>query len=129
MNTIVGIFVLAATLYTLPHDIHWLPLTGKNVPAGAHYALLRGNSDDKCGSLVRNRFPNGFVFPWHVNRVPAIYTVLEGTLVIGFDRQHAKSKERALPAGSVMQGLATEPHYGRAIGQTTFDVYVPCGRF
>ena len=55
-----------------------------------------------------------------------IYTVLQGTLVIGFDEHQARSRERALPAASVMQGLATEPHYGRAIGETIFDVYVPC---
>jgi hypothetical protein len=25
-----------------------------------------------------------------------------------------------------MQGLKTEPHYGRAIGETIFDVFEPC---
>ncbi len=77
---------------------------------------------------MRNTFPNGYLFPWHVNHVDAIYIVQSGTLIIGFDKHHSTANERALPAGSVMQGLATEPHYGRAVGQTTFDVYIPRSR-
>lgn len=88
-------------------------IDGKGIPAGCH---------------VRNRFPNGYVFPYHVNNVAAIYTVLSGTLVIGFEKNHSRAHERVLPAGSVLQGLATEPHYGRAIGETIFDVYIPCRR-
>jgi hypothetical protein len=79
-----------------------------------------------CDVLYRYRFPDGFVYPWHVNNEYDIYTVLEGTLVIGFATRHAPSAERPLPAGSVMQGLKTEPHYGRAIGETIFDVFEPC---
>ena len=121
----------AATQYTLPQDIHWIPITGAGVPPGAFEAVLRGKPSrpparDKCDELFRIKFPNGFVYPWHVNGTYDIYTVLSGTLVIGFDKHHATSAERVLPAGSVMQGLQTEPHYGRAIGETIFDVYEPC---
>lgn len=114
------------TVYTLPQNVHWLPLTGPGVPRGGSYAMLRGKSDGACDSLMRIRFPDGYVFPWHVNHGAGIYIVQSGTLVIGFDKNHSRAKERALPAGSVMQGLATEPHYGRAIGDTVFDVYIPC---
>jgi hypothetical protein len=62
-----------------------------------------------------------------VNNQYSISTILQGTLVIGFDKHHLASGERMMPAGSVVQGLATEPHYGRAIGETIFDVYIPCG--
>ncbi len=116
------------TLYTFPQNMHWVALTGKGVPHGAYYAQLRGKDQDSCDTLVRNKFPNGFVYPWHVNNVAAIYTVLSGTLVIGFDKNHSRTKERSLPAGSVMQGLATEPHYGRAVGETIFDVYILCAK-
>ena len=116
-----------ATLYTLPKDVHWIADTTKGVPPGSSYAVLRGKSTDKCGDLVRVKFPDGFVYPWHVNRGYGIYTVLKGTLIIGFDKHHRKSAERALPEGSVVQGLHTEPHYGRAVGETIFDVYSPCG--
>lgn len=116
----------AQTIYTLPQNMHWVPITGKGVPPGASYAQLRGKTEDSCDGLVRNKFPNGFVYPWHVNNVSAIYTVLSGTLVIGFDKNHSPAKERSLPAGTVLQGLATEPHYGRAVGDTIFDVYIPC---
>ena len=116
----------ASTTYTLPAQIHWVPETGKGVPPGAYHALLRGKDGDKCGQLYRRRWPNGFVYPWHANGVYGIYTVLQGTLVVQFDKQHPKSGERVLTAGSVMQGLTNEPHYTRAIGETVFDVYVPC---
>ena len=121
----------AETIYTLPRDIHWIPITGKGVPPGAFEAILRGKASrpparDQCDQLFRIKFPNGFVYPWHVNGTYDLYTVLSGTLVIGFDKNHVKSAERALPAGSVMQGLQTEPHYGRAVGETIFDVYRPC---
>jgi hypothetical protein len=120
------------TTYTLPQDVHWIPLVGEGlrggvrVPQGAFYAYLRGKETDKCGQLVRIKFPDGFVYPWHVNHEYDIYTILAGTLVIGFDEHHAPAAERALPADSIVQGLATEPHYGRAVGETIFDVYDPC---
>ena len=119
--------VLAATTYVLPQDVHWKPDTTNGAPPGAYYALLRGKESDKCGQLYRERFPDGYVYPWHVNNIAGIYTVLKGTLVTGFDKHHAMSAERTLPAGAVMVGLASEPHYGRAIGETIFDFYQPCG--
>ncbi|MBV8067259.1 MAG: hypothetical protein JO113_04720 [Candidatus Eremiobacteraeota bacterium] len=136
MSAFVTTLVLAITLYTLPHDVHWMPVTGKGVPSGATYAIVAGKAHPPphksgairgmCDVLFRYRFPDGFVYPWHVNNEYDIYTVLKGTLVIGFDKSHAASAERALPAGSVMQGLKTEPHYGRAVGETIFDVFEPC---
>ena len=116
----------AQTTYTLPNDVHWIPDTTKGVTPGSYYAYLLGKATDKCGWLVRTKFPDGFVYPWHTNHEYDVYTVLQGTLVIGFDKDRAKSAERMLPAGSVMEGLATEPHYGRAIGETIFDAYRPC---
>jgi len=114
------------TVYTVPSDIHWLPLTGKGIPVGATYAVLRGKESDSCDWATMNKFPDGFVFPMHVNHAYLLFTIVEGTLVIGFDKGHLKSSERVLPAGSFMQGLATEPHYGRAIGETIFEIYAPC---
>jgi len=137
-SAIVTTLLLASTLYTFPQDVHWMPVTGKGVPRGATYAILAGKTLSRppslkngairgvCDSLYRYRFPNGFVYPWHVNNEYDIYTVLKGTLVIGFDKNHARSAERALPAGTVMEGLKTEPHYGRAVGETIFDVFEPC---
>jgi hypothetical protein len=115
-----------ATTYILPQDVHWIPLTGKGVPPGGFRANLRGTEDDTCGQLISRRFADGYTYPWHVNGVYGIYIILKGTLVLGFDKNHAKSGEKSLPAGSVLQGLESEPHYGRAIGETIFDVYVPC---
>jgi hypothetical protein len=115
------------TTYILPKHVHWIADTVKGVPLGDFYAVLRGKYSDKCDQIIRVKFPNGFVYPWHTNdNFDAIYTVIEGTLVIGFDKHHAKSAEWVLPTGSVMQGLGSEPHYGRAIGETIFDVYFPC---
>lgn len=137
MSTVIATVVLASTLYTLPQDVQWMPVTGKGVPSGATYAIVAGKAPSHpslqrsairgmCDVLFRYRFPDGFVYPWHVNNEYDIYIVLKGTLVIGLDKSHARSAERALPAGSVLQGLETEPHYGRAIGETVFDVFEPC---
>ncbi len=98
----------------------------KGVRPGAFEAYLRGKASDKCGQIERDKFPDGFVYPWHVNGISGIFTILKGTLVIGFNKHHLTSAEKTLPAGSVMQGLATEPHYGRAVGETIFDVYLLC---
>ena len=114
------------TQYTLPTEIHWLEVKGQGVPRGSFYAYLRGKESDKCGQVFRIRFPDRYVYPWHVNNRYGVYTVLQGTLVIGFDKHHLASAERTLPAGSVLQGLTTEPHYGRAIGETIFEAYMPC---
>ena len=117
--------VASRTTYTLPNQIQWKPDTGKGT--GSFYAMIRGKNSDVCDNLVRVKFPAGFVYPWHTNHnIYSIYTILQGTLAIGFDKHHARSAERLLPAGSVMQGLRSEPHYGRAIGLTIFDVYTPC---
>jgi hypothetical protein len=115
----------ATTVYTLPQDIHWLRDPAGSGPVGAYYAYVRGEAGDKCDWATMEKFPDGFVFPWHVNHGYYLYTVIKGTLVIGFDKDHRTSGERPLPAGSFMQGL-TEPHYGRAIGETIFEVYAPC---
>jgi quercetin dioxygenase-like cupin family protein len=118
--------LVALTTYVIPANIHWIPITGRGVAPGGTYAVLRGNETDKCGQIYRMKFPNGYVYPWHVNNMSGIYTVLKGTLVIGFEKNHAKSAERVLPAGSIIEGLATEPHYGRAIGDVAFDFYQLC---
>lgn len=110
------------TIYTAPKDIKWLPDLEK--PPGAFFAILRPERD-RCGGLRIQRFPNGYEFPMHVNKVYLIFTIVRGTLVLGFDGHHLRSAERAFPAGSVVQGLVTEPHYGRAIGETIFEVYGP----
>jgi hypothetical protein len=121
-----GTVLAGGTQFTLPSAIRWIAGATNGVPRGWSYAYLRGKATDPCGQLFRVRFPDGFVYPYHVNNEYAIVTILQGTLVLGFDRHHAASEERALPAGSVIQGLATEPHYGRAIGETIFEVYKPC---
>jgi len=117
------------TTYTLPSNLHWRSVTPKGSSSSYLAAVIRGKYDDACDNIIRVKFPNGYVYPWHTNgNTYAIYTILQGTLVIGFDKKHAGSAERALPAGSVMQGLGSEPHYGRAVGETIFDVYTPCRR-
>jgi quercetin dioxygenase-like cupin family protein len=115
------------TTYTLPSSLRWVTITPKGETSSYQYAMIRGRYTDACDNIIRTKFPAGFVYPWHTNEgFYAIFTVLQGTLVIGFDKNHGKSGERVLPAGSVVQGLASEPHYGRAIGETIFDVYTPC---
>ena len=117
------------TTYTLPSTLHWVTETPKGGTSSFQYAMIRGKYTDACDNIIRTKFSDGFVYPWHTNdNVYAIYTVLQGTLVIGFDKNREKSAERVLPAGSVMQGLGSEPHYGRAVGETIFDVYTPCRR-
>ena len=116
----------AKTSYTLLKNVRWLPITGNGVPRGASYAYLRGKESDACGWVVINKFPDKFVYPMHINHEYYLFTILSGTMVIGFDQRHRKSAERVLPAGSFIQGLAMEPHYGRAIGETVFEIYSPC---
>ncbi|HTA39924.1 MAG TPA: hypothetical protein VK760_12650 [Candidatus Acidoferrales bacterium] len=116
----------AQTIYTVPQDIHWLPDPDKAGSSGAYYAYVRGKAGDACDWATMEKFPDGFVYPMHVNHAYLLFTVIKGTLVIGFDKDRASAGERALPAGSFMQGLAAEPHYGRAIGETIFEIYAPC---
>ncbi|HEX8807321.1 MAG TPA: hypothetical protein VF741_10235 [Candidatus Aquilonibacter sp.] len=121
-------FLLAATVYTLPSDIHWIRGTSPGDSGSFYYAYLRGKPTDKCDTLQLIKLSDGYQAHWHVNNVPGIYTILQGTLVIGFDKQHKKSAERAFPTGSVIQGLATEPHYGHALGEVIFSAYTPCAK-
>lgn len=128
----VGTFASASsgpTVYTLPSDIAWQqPPAGSNVGPGVKIAFLRGTAGGQCDALFLWKFPNGQGMGWHVNGGDYIFTILKGTLVVGFDRHHAKSAERAFPAGSVIQGLQSEPHYGRAVGETIFEGYKVCGK-
>jgi hypothetical protein len=128
MNFIFAVLALALapTTYAMPQNLHWISDTGNGVPPGASHAILRGKENARCGQLIRRKFVDKFVYPWHVNGIYGIYTVIQGTLVVGFDKHHNPSAEKVLPVGAVMQGLTSEPHYGRAIGDTIFDVYVPC---
>ncbi|HEY2475916.1 MAG TPA: hypothetical protein VGI19_14095 [Candidatus Cybelea sp.] len=116
----------SGTQYTVPENIEWMAVMTKGVHGRYFYVYLRGAAGDKCGQLMRIKFPDGFVYPWHVNDMYGIYTILQGILILGFDKHHLRSAERSLPAGSVVQGLTTEPHYGRAVGETIFDAYLPC---
>ena len=114
------------TTHVSSQTLHWTQDTYNGKKIAAQVAMVSGKDSDKCGQIYRRKFPNGFEYPWHVNGVGANFEILQGTLVIGYDKKHDPKKELALPAGSTMQGLATEPHYGRAIGETIFDAYVPC---
>jgi len=114
------------TIYTTPDQVQWQEDKGTGVPPGSFFAILHGKESDACGQVYLVKFPDGFVYPWHVNNAAGYYTVLKGTLVIGLDQNHLKTAERNLPAGSFMEGLATEPHYGRAIGETIFQFVSPC---
>ncbi len=119
--------LLAATIYTLPSDIHWTKATDDGLNNPYYSAYLRGKASDKCGQLMILKLPSSYRAPWHTNHFYAIYTILKGTLILGFAKNHDTSAERPFPAGSVIQGLATEPHYGVPVGETIFTVYFPCG--
>lgn len=114
------------TVYTLPQQVDWKPGIGKGLPTGSFEAVLRGKPSDNCGKVFLIKFPDRFFYPWHVNHYYALYAILKGTLVIGFNKKHLRSAERALPAGSFVQGVATKPHYARAIGETIFQIVAPC---
>lgn len=103
------------TIITLPRDVIWIRDTSKNDPHGSYYAYLRD-------------FPTVTSIPCTLTTHIWLFTILSGTLVLGFDPQHRKLGERFLPAGTIMQGRAEEPHYGRAIGETIFEIYAPCLR-
>jgi hypothetical protein len=80
-----------ATTYTFPTGLHWVAVTPKGGSSSYHYAMIRGKYADACDNIVRHKFPGAFVYPWHSNDdIYSIYTVLQGTLVIGFDKNHAK---------------------------------------
>jgi hypothetical protein len=51
------------TTYTLPQEVHWIRDTEKGIARGNYYAVLRGKYEDKCDNIIRNKFPDGFVFP------------------------------------------------------------------
>ena len=50
----------AATRYTLPQDVRWIPYTKKGVPAGAYYAYIRGKPSDKFGESFALEFRDGY---------------------------------------------------------------------
>jgi quercetin dioxygenase-like cupin family protein len=95
-----------------PSEIDW-----KDQPAlspGAKHAVLLGDPSRPGAYLFRLRVPPGHRVMPHSHPEDRVYTVLEGTLYIGFGPGFESSELMELPEGSVVSVPAGTPHFQSA---------------
>ncbi len=91
-----------------PDEMKWEPVAA---PRGAESAVLVGSRTAPGPYTVRVRFPANFVHQPHTHPDARIYTVISGTLHVGFGERLEEAKLKALPPGSFWTEPANVAHF------------------
>jgi quercetin dioxygenase-like cupin family protein len=98
-----GVVMLAAD------EIRLQPST--TPPAGAAFAALVGSRTRPGFWVERVRFPANFTHQPHSHPDDRTYTVLSGTLYLGFGERVDEARLKAMPPGSFWTEPANIPHF------------------
>ncbi len=91
-----------------PNQMRWEPLPA---PAGAEIANLIGSRAQPGFYLQRVRYPANFINQPHSHPENRTYTVISGTIYIGFGDIYDASKLKKMPAGSFWTEPANMNHF------------------
>ena len=83
---------------------------------GAKYSLLLGNLSQPGMYVFRLRAPAGHRIMPHHHPDERVYTVLSGTLRLGFGHQYSEARMDEYPEGSVVVVRADRHHFQTAKG-------------
>ena len=93
----------------LPADIKWA--ANPAIPAGGQTAVLLGDPRKAGPYVVRTKFPANYKMMSHTHPDDRTYTVISGTLSLGFGDKFEGAKLKSYPAGSVFTVPANAPHF------------------
>src|SRR3954463_4164564 len=98
----------AGAVMLTPGEMKWEP---SPVPPGSEITTLAGSRAQPGGYVVRVRFPANFVHQPHTHPDARTYTVISGTLYVGFGEQLDEARLKALPPGSFWTEPANVAHF------------------
>ena len=104
-----------------PEDIKWGPAPAA-LPAGASFAVLSGDPTKAGPFTIRAKLPDGYTVPLHWHPSDEHVTVLQGTLLIAYEKGKDLAKQ-SLPAGSFMRMPKEMRHFAWAKGETIIQVH------
>lgn len=96
-----------ATMLT-PSELPWKPAPA---PAGAQIAVLVGGRTQPGFYVERVQFPANFIHYPHAHPDNRTYTVISGTLYVGFGDTFDQAKLKTLPPGSFWTEPANANHF------------------
>lgn len=91
-----------------PAELHWKPM---RAPVGGESADLVGGRMQSGFYVERVRYPAHFINDPHSHPEDRTYTVISGTLYVGFGDTLSQSALKALPPGSFWSEPAGVNHY------------------
>ena len=98
----------AGAVMLTPGDMKWGP---SPVPPGSEITTLAGSRAQPGPYVVRVRFPANFVHQPHTHPDARAYTVISGTLYVGFGERLDEARLKALPPGSFWTEPANVAHF------------------
>jgi len=98
----------AGAVMLAPGDMKWEP---SPVPPGSEITTLAGSRAQPGPYVVRVRFPANFVHQPHTHPDARTYTVISGTLYVGFGERLDEARLKALPPGSFWTEPANVAHF------------------
>ena len=91
-----------------PSELKWKPVIWPN---GLEIAYLIGSRSRPGPFVERIKFPPNFTHYPHFHSDDRTYTVIAGTIYVGYGRKLDSAKLKALPTGSFHTEPAGMPHY------------------
>ena len=98
----------AGAVMLTPAELKWQPLPA---PAGAKFSDLVGGRTQPGFYVERVQFPAQFTHYPHSHPEARTYTVISGTLYVGFGDKFEQAKLKALPPGSFWTEPANVNHF------------------
>jgi len=100
-----------------PSELTWKPLPA---PVGAQISELVSGRTQPGFYVERVQFPADFIHYPHAHPDNRTYTVISGTLYVGFGDKFAEAKLKALPPGSFWTEPANVNHFAMTKGEPVF---------
>jgi quercetin dioxygenase-like cupin family protein len=107
----------AGAVVLTPSELKWKPLPA---PLGAQISELVGSRTQPGFWVERVQFPANFIHYPHSHPDNRTYTVISGTLYVGFGDKFDPAKLKALPPGSFWTEPANVNHFLTTKGEPVF---------
>ena len=98
----------AGAVMLTPSELQWKPGAA---PVGAQFSELVGSRTQPGFYVERVQFPANFIHYPHAHPDNRTYTVISGTLYVGFGDKFEQAKLKALPPGSFWTEPANINHF------------------
>jgi quercetin dioxygenase-like cupin family protein len=92
-------------------------------PAGAEFAVLKGDPSKAEPFVVRLRFPDGYKIAPHTHPTAENVRVVSGTFLAGMGEHFVETQMKAFAVGDSASIPPNHAHYAMARGQTVVEIH------